>query len=127
MPFLGPYILEDLGGSNLKNLYLEKVDFDQESPSPLNLGDFLQPGTIVVAAFLNITEAFDDTDASATIGTADQPDIFLDDSEGDLATDGIYEKQVFDFIETVSQAKLFLDLGTSTVGKGTAYLLLREN
>jgi hypothetical protein len=101
-----------IGGSDLTSTVQGTV----ASPAKgliVNLGS----GDIVRVVGINITEAFDDLNATLTIGTESDPDEIMSVDLSDLADRENYITICNAILSSPKSYKYFLTKGTATVGK----------
>jgi hypothetical protein len=99
------------------------VAFAFDSPSPRILCVIGQ-GNIVGPLTLVVIEAFDDPQATLTVGTSADPSAFLGPGDSDLTTLGQYASGTLHAILASDYLMLFVDPKTSTRGSGILYYQL---
>jgi len=97
----------------------ERATITFDSSSPAAIGSSLPAGAIVRQAIVNVTQAFNGTGASLTIGNSGDNDKYMADSDVNLKKVGLYIVDLLELLGSAEQVNAYLNGGASTVGQAT--------
>jgi hypothetical protein len=92
------------------NAFIEHND-----PSPINIGTLLG-GATVLSVDLTVENAFNDPLSNVTVGTASDPDFFMNEDLSDPSVQGTFINQERKRIASTSDIKVWVEPGSSTQG-----------
>ena len=104
---------------------IKTYPFSFNSPSPINLVA-LEVGSRVLGITIKITESFNGTNASLTVGKAGQPDFLMNANQNIPQELGDYASNPYYMAGVVETLQLFVSPDGSTQGQGVVVVKLNK-
>lgn len=101
------------------------VDFDYNTPSPLNIGAVAN-GDKVIISEIKTTVAFDDVASFVRLGTPALPDLLMAATDSKVSRLGTYSSNQNEDISVATNLQLIISPGASTLGSGQVIVSIRR-